>query len=125
DPLSPEAIQRYFGLLYWKKGREQLDVPNIMGLLKGSSLDSLPMETIASKFRMIDSAQMPVIVPYDDTARKALRERHCAPGCAGSARRMQPYLVPLPKRGFDALYTAGAIAPVAPKQWGEQFMELV
>ena len=31
----------------------------------------------------------------------------------------------MPRQGFDALRTAGAIQPVAPEKWGEQFMELV
>jgi CRISPR-associated endonuclease/helicase Cas3 len=124
DPLSPEAINRYFSLLYWQKGSEQLDKPNLMGQLKSSRPDSLPMETLAAKFRMIDSVQMPVIVPYDDEAKKALHELEYAQGCAGLARKLQPYLVQLPRQGFDALYKAGAVAPVVPQQWGDQFMKL-
>lgn len=125
DPLSPEAIRRYFELLYWQKGSQQLDVPDLMGLLSSSRPDTLPMETLATKFRMIDSVQMPVIVPFDDTAREALRALEHAQGCGGLARKLQPYLVQLPRQGFDALYKAGAIAPVAPQKWGEQFMVLV
>lgn len=124
DPLSPEAIARYFALLYWQKGGKELDVPNLMGLLKASRPDSLPLETLATKFRMIDSAQMPVIVPYDDTARETLEQLRFAEGSVGLARKLQPYLVQLPRQGFDALYKAGAIAPVAPQKWGEQFMAL-
>jgi len=125
DPLSPEAIARYFSLLYWQKGSKELDVPDLMGLLKTSRPDSLPMETLAAKFRMIDSVQMPVIVPYDVIAREALEQLRFAEGSVGLARKLQPYLVQLPRQGFDALYKAGAIAPVAPQKWGEQFMELV
>lgn len=125
SPLAPEAIARYFALLYWQKGGEELDVPGLMGLLKASRPDSLPMETLATKFRMIDSVQMPVIVPYDDEARKALNALKFAEGSVGLARKLQPYVVQLPKQGFDALYQAGAIAPMEPEKWGEQFMELV
>lgn len=124
DPLSPEAIARYFRLLYWQKGDMQLDVPDLMGLLKGSRPDSLPMETLAAKFRMIDNIQMPVIVPYDEGARKALEQLRHAEGSMGIARSLQPYLVQLPRQGFDALRKAGAVMPVAPEKWGEQFMEL-
>ena len=124
DPLSPEAIRSYFQLLYWQKGSTQLDVPNLMGLLRDSCPDSLPMETLATKFRMIDNVQMPVIVPYGDGAREALRALEFAEGSVGLARKLQPYLVQLPKQGFDALYKAGAVIPVAPKKWGEQFMVL-
>nr|WP_243457732.1 CRISPR-associated endonuclease Cas3'' [Ottowia testudinis] len=122
DPLSPDAIRRYFELLYWQKGDQQLDAPNLLGLLKDSRIDSLPLETLASKFRMIDSAQVPVIVPYDDSARSLLRDLQFAEGCGGIARALQPYVVQVPQRAFDALYKAGAVSPVAPLKWGEQFM---
>ncbi|SFD44994.1 CRISPR-associated endonuclease Cas3'' [Paracidovorax konjaci] len=125
SPLSPEAIARYFALLYWQKGSEELDVPDLMGLLKASRPDNLPMETLAAKFRMIDSVQMPVIVPYDDVARQALKDLEFAEGSVGLARKLQPYVVQLPQQGFDALFKAGAIAPVKPEKWGQQFMELV
>ena len=124
DPLSPEAIGRYFALLYWQKGGQQLDVPDLMGLLKNSRHDSLPMETLATKFRMIDSVQMPVIVPFDDDAREALQALEFAQGCGGLARKLQPYVVQLPRQGFDALHKAGAVIPVAPEKWGTQFMAL-
>ncbi|WP_425423956.1 CRISPR-associated helicase Cas3' [Simplicispira psychrophila] len=124
DPLSPEAIRRYFALLYWQKGSQQLDKHNLLGLLKASQPDSLPMETLATQFRMIDNVQMPVIVPYDDCAREALKDLEFAEGSVGLARKLQPYLVQLPRQGFDALYKAGAVIPVAPKKWGEQFMVL-
>ena len=123
DPLSPEAMERYFSLLYWQKGSEQLDVPGLMSLLQGSVPGNLPMETLASKFRMIDSVQMPVIIPYDDKAREALKALKHATGCGALARKLQPYLVQLPRQGFDALYKAGAVVPVAEK-WGDQFMVL-
>lgn len=125
DPLSPNAIRDYFEKLYWQKGSDKLDEPNLMGLLSGARFDSLPLETLATQFRMIDSVQMPVIVPFDGTARKTLRDLEHAEGCGKLARDLQPYLVQLPQRGFDALYKAGAIAAVAPKKWGEQFLVLV
>lgn len=127
DALSPEAIERYFKLLYWKKGDDALDAHDLLGLTRNSRVESLPMETLATKFRMIDSVQMPVIVPYDDAARAALEELRnpFAQGCGRAARRLQPYLVQLPRQGFDALRAARAIAPVRPEKWGEQFMELV
>lgn len=125
DPLCPQAIARYFSLLYWQKGSTALDVPDLLGRLAASRIDSLPMEALATEFRMIDSVQMPVIVPYDDTARDALKALEFADGSVGLARRLQPYLVQLPRKGFDALYKAGAIAAVNPGKWGEQFMQLV
>ncbi len=124
NPLSPAAIQAYFRELYWQKGGAALDGGDLLGLLQRSRPDSLPMETLAARFRMIESVQMPVIVPFDDTAREALQALHFADKSGGLARRLQPYLVQLPRQGFEALRKSGAIQPVAPERWGEQFMEL-
>lgn len=125
DPLSPAAIQAYFRELYWQKGEAALDGGELMSLLKRSRCDSLPMETLATRFRMIDSVQMPVIVPFDEKAREALRALRFAEKSGGLARQLQPYLVQLPRQGYEALSKSGAIQPVAPERWGEQFMELM
>lgn len=124
DPLSPAAIEAYFRELYWQKGDAALDGGEVMSLLQRSRPDSLPMETLAAKFRMIDSVQMPVIVPFDEKAREALRALRFAEKSGGLARQLQPYLVQLPRQGYEALSKSGAIQPVAPERWGEQFMEL-
>jgi len=124
DPLSPTAIENYFKLLYWQKGGNELDAHDLLGITRRSQIDSLPLETLATKFRMIDSVQMPVIVPYDDIAREALEKLRHAKGSVKSARLLQPYLVQLPRQGFDVLRKAGAVHPVAPEKWGEQFMQL-
>lgn len=125
DPLSPAAIDAYFRLLYWQKGDKELDAANLLGLCAESRIDSLPLETLATKFRMIDTVQMPVIVPFDDDAREYLKSLRHVDKSGGLARKLQPYLVQLPRNGFDALRKAGAIQPVAPEKWGEQFVELV
>lgn len=124
DPLSPAAIQAYFRELYWQKGDAALDGGELMSLLQRSRPDTLPMETLAERFRMIDSVQMPVIVPFDERAREALRALRFAEKSGGLARQLQPYLVQLPRQGYEALSKSGAIQPVAPERWGEQFMEL-
>ncbi len=125
DPLSPSAIEAYFRLLYWQKGDKELDKADLLGLCAESRIDSLPLETLAAKFRMIETVQMPVIVPFDDDARDYLKSLHHVEKSGGLARKLQPYLVQLPRNGFDALRKAGAVQPVAPEKWGEQFMELV
>lgn len=123
-PLSLAAIEEYFRLLYWQKGA-QLDVHGLMGRFEESDLDGLPFETVATKFRMIETSQRPVIIPFDDMARDALAALASAERAGGIPRRLQPYIVQLPKYGYAALYKAGAVQPVAPEKFGEQFMCLV
>lgn len=124
DPLDPVAIERYFKQLYWQKGDEALDALNLLGLLKTAKIDSLPMDTLAEQFKMIDSVQMPVIIPFDDEARSAIRDLQFVDGLQGISRRLQRYLVQVPRHGFEALRKAGAIEAVRPKEWGDQFMVL-
>lgn len=104
DCLSMAAIERYFRLLYWQKGAEELDAGNLLGLIEIGRLDSLPYETLASKFRMIDSLQLPVIIPFDDEARAALRE----PGVRRRLRHHRPPPATLP--GADATQGLSGIA---------------
>lgn len=127
DPLHPSAIRTYFEKLYWQKGTESLDKEDLLGLLRRSQWTTLPMDTLSEKFRMIDSVQFPVIVPWsgDVEASTALRELEYAEGTIGIARRLQSFVVQVPKQAYDALFRAGAIRPVRPDKWGDQFMELV
>ncbi|KJS22423.1 MAG: CRISPR-associated protein Cas3 [Pseudomonas sp. BRH_c35] len=125
DCLSMAAIERYFRLLYWQKGPDELDARDLLGLIEKGRLDGLPYETLASKFCMIENQQLPVIVPFDEEARAALSELKLANRCGGLARRLQPYLVQLPRKGYQALLDVGAIQPVACERYGEQFMALV
>lgn len=124
DPLDPVAVERYFKQLYWQKGDEALDALNLLGLLKKAKIDSLPMDTLAEQFKMIDSVQMPVIIPFDDEARDAIRALQFVDGVQGISRRLQRYLVQVPRYGFEALRKAGAIEAIRPKEWGDQFMVL-
>lgn len=125
DPLSPAAIRAYFEELYWARGARELDQHDLLGLLRASKLESLPMETLARRYRLIDTAQETVIVPFDQTAKNAIRDLAFATGAQGLARQLQPYTVQVPRKAFDSLRKAGAIAPIAPERWGEQFMQLV
>lgn len=125
DPLAPTAIHAYFNTLYWQRGDDALDKENLLGLLARSRADSLPMETLAEKFRLIDSLQYPVIVPWDTNARDYIERLRHAEKSGGLARLLQRYLVQLPKVGYDALCRTGAVQPVSLERWGEQFMALV
>jgi CRISPR-associated endonuclease/helicase Cas3 len=126
DLLAPEAIRAYFHELYWQKGAKELDAHDLLGLLKGCREDSLPFETLAEKFRLIETTMRPVIVPWDNVARDALTRLEFAEGCGGIARQLQPYIVQLPRPAYDALWNAHAIQPVAPDRYGEQlFVQLV
>lgn len=125
DPLAPETITRYFQQLYWQKGERELDKADLLAQIESQRLEGIPFEMLADKFRMIDSVQCPVIIPFDEIAEAALNALEFADGCGELARQLQPYIVQLPRQGYEALLKVGAIQPVAPERYGEQFMQLV
>lgn len=124
DPLALEAIHAYFRELYWQKGKE-LDANDILGRLSRSEIDNLPFEWMSEQFRMIESTMIPIIIPYDKTAQAAIRALEYAERVGGISRSLQPYIVQIPELGYKALKTAGAIQPVRPEEFGEQFLLLV
>ncbi|MCH9692856.1 MAG: CRISPR-associated helicase Cas3' [Gammaproteobacteria bacterium] len=124
EPLSLAAIRDYFRELYWVKGGEQLGA-GLLKIIEDGRLEGIPYELLAKDFRMIDSHMLPVIIPYEEAARKALRDLQWAKSCGTIARRLQPYLVQLPERALWVLKKTGAVQPVQPELFGEQFIELV
>lgn len=125
DPLSLEAIDAYFRLLYWQQGPLRLDRHGLLKCIEDGRLEGLPFETLEQMFRMIENNQRAVIIPYDEKARSALRDLAYAERIGGIARKLQPYTVQVTQQGFAALERVGAIAAVEPDKFGEQFMELV
>ncbi|WLQ16772.1 CRISPR-associated endonuclease Cas3'' [Hahella aquimaris] len=123
DPLSLAAIEEYFQHLYWRKEKE-LDAYDLLGLIASARITGLPFETLSSKFRLIESRQMPVIIPFDDIARKALGALDYAEGCVGISRCLQPYIVQIPQTAYQALFDAGAIVVKAEERFEQQFVYL-
>lgn len=124
DPLSLDAINSYFRELYWQKGESKLDEHDILSRIAAGQIDNIPYEWMAQSFRMIESTMVPIIIPYDTTARETLNALRYANHVGGLARKLQPYLVQIPEQGYKALRSVGAIQAVQPDRFGEQFLEL-
>ncbi|MCK0206696.1 CRISPR-associated endonuclease Cas3'' [Starkeya koreensis] len=128
DPLGLDAVKQYFAELYWQKGEaakafDAAKVEAYPGILPAigdaaSGLDS-PFRSIAEAFRMIDEEAMePVVVPWkadpqDDDARSLLARIAAAelPRTA-DLRRLQQYVVPIPKKARDEWLLRGVLTPV-------------
>ncbi len=141
DPLSLEAVRFYFKRLYWQRsggdwehGTCDLDGARVgerKGILaavleSGRELD-FPFADIADAFHLIDDTQVPVIVPYDtddDDLKKQLKalEHVRLPG--GIARKLQPYLVQIPRQARKALLAAGSAHAIRDREFGQQFVVL-
>lgn len=135
DILGSEAIRDYYEALYWRQGHAALDKARLPG---GEALEIIrairetarsaefPFATIARAFRLIDDTMDPVIVPWDDAAREAIRAlRHAPFPPAGVRRRLQQYVVPISTRSREALVACGAVQPIRAEEYGDSFMVLV
>ncbi|WP_415068434.1 CRISPR-associated helicase Cas3' [Neisseria animaloris] len=125
DLLSPQAIRRYFQRVYEEKGKE-LDSKGILEMHKkaGNSLN-FPFQTIAQKFRMIESHMQPLIIPFDQDAERLIDSLRHADQIGGLLRKLQPYTVQVPESALQALFKAGRIETVNEKRFGKQFYSLI
>ena len=125
DLLSTQAVAAYFAELYQLKGNE-LDNKKILKMHndRGQSLD-FPFQTIADKFRMIESHMQPLIIPFDGEAENLISSLHHADHIGGLLRKLQPYTVQIPEKALAALYKAGRIEPINEKNFGKQFYTLI
>ena len=125
DLLSTQAVAAYFAELYQLKGSE-LDNKKILKMHNdtGQSLD-FPFQTIADKFRMIESHMQPLIIPFDVDAENLISSLHHADHIGGFLRKLQPYTVQIPEKALAALYKAGRIETINEKNFGKQCYTLI
>ncbi len=125
DLLSTQAVAAYFAELYQLKGGE-LDNKKILKMHNdtGQSLD-FPFQTIADKFRMIESHMQPLIIPFDGEAENLISSLHHADHIGGLLRKLQPYTVQIPEKALAALYKAERIEPINEQNFGKQFYTLI
>ncbi len=122
-PLSLDGIRGYFQEVYWLRGAEAMDAATleqrpwpILQAIADSAGDNefeFEFERIAQAFRLIDSVQETVIVPYDADAvailaRLARMERPLAE----DLRKLQQYVVSIPRRDRDHWLVNGVLRPV-------------
>ena len=125
DLLSVEAITSYFSEVYQLKGTD-LDQHRILAMHHnaGSSLN-FPFQTIAAKFRMIETHMQPLIIPFDDEAERLIDSLRHADQIGGLLRKLQPYTVQIPESALDALLKAGRIEAINEHTFGKQFYSLI
>ncbi|WP_040597500.1 CRISPR-associated endonuclease Cas3'' [Sphingomonas elodea] len=134
DPLSLDGVIEYYRWLYWRKGYAALDratgtgsdypiLPAIHETVSRRGINC-PFRTISDAFQMIDEAMDPVLVPYDPVAEEALEALANADfPPAGTLRRLQQYVVPVPKRVRAAMLANGD-ARVVRAEYGDRFVRL-
>lgn len=125
DLLSLEALEAYFGEVYWRMG-QGLDAKSILRRFKVTrSGTDFCFRQVGTDFRMIETGLVSVIIPFDDEARKAIDQLGVEQISSGSlARRLQTYIVQVPPRARDLLIRNGHVAFLHPDLRGDQFAVL-
>lgn len=132
DPLSLEAIHHYYRALYWHRGHAALDSktadgPLIMKRVKDGADArgfNFPYAAVSDAFRLIDEAMDPVIIPYDDEARRGLDTlAHADRPPVGVLRKLQQFVVPVPAKVRAAMIARGDAAPIK-ADYGDRFIAL-
>ena len=113
DQIAPERFNQFFQELYWLQG-ERLDKEDILKDLMGDREFRFSFHTAARKFKMIDDTrQESLVVAYHEGANliAALEKR---PPDRYLLRKLQRYIVNLPRYLHDKLVTDGAIRLIHP-----------
>jgi CRISPR-associated endonuclease/helicase Cas3 len=113
DPLTPENFMQYFQELYWLKG-DGLDARRILPDLVSKELCQINFRSAAAKFQIIDGSKyQSVLVRYGEGSeliellRQVGLERWLM-------RKLQRYVVNLPKYVHSRLVVEGSIHEVYP-----------
>ncbi len=122
---SLEAIRKFFGEVYWRAGPE-LDQKEILPAFKfGGSGTDFAFREVGQKFRMIESDMVPVIVPWDEKAKDAVDKLRIDKIPSGLiARKLQTYVVQVPKKARELLVHYGHVAFESPTLRADQFAVL-
>jgi len=129
DPLTLEAVNAYFEEVYWLKDNE-LDAKGILKLIRERSDLDFPFEDIDAKFRVIETLQVPVIVPYrgsedrDRTIDTLVKELRYVERPGALARRLQPYIVQVSPSTRNRLISEGAAEIIRGDAFSMQFVLL-
>lgn len=125
DLQSPSAIRSYFSEVYWRMDAG-LDKFRIVDSFKivGNHTD-FNFRTVADKFQMIESGMVPVIIPKEDKAIKAVADLAIPQIPSGKiARVLQSYLVTVPPKARARMLACGKGYFANPDLRGDQFFVL-
>lgn len=115
DPLAPDRFTAFFRQFYWLQGPERLDARNILRDLCPDDQFRFSFRSAAARFKLIDDTQQaPVIVGYGEAGARLL-DQLCRLGPERwLLRKLQRYVVNLPRHLHERLRVDGAIREVHP-----------
>ena len=116
DPMSLEAVEQFFRVLYWNCDQDRWDAKGIMDRfnLDGRNPD-LPFlfdfATVGRAFQLIEDTGRPVLVPWGQRGEELCNALRYSwePVQAGLLRRLQRFTVQIPLRTWEEEVARGSI----------------
>ncbi len=103
DLLSLEAVHEYFLNIYWRND-DNLDKKKILERLSEEVHGlNFPFKEIADEFRIIDDAMESIIIPYDEEAKKIIRQTRYSPIRRNLMRKSQRFAVQIHPQALTKL----------------------
>ena len=126
DLFGPAAIEDYFEEVFWRVGAG-LDGEDILKKFRVDATGTnFAYRSVGDAFRMIESGLLPVIVPGDETARKAMADLDNPAIPSGKlARQLQGYIVQVPPKARALLMANRHVMIAAEGTRGDQFATLM
>jgi CRISPR-associated endonuclease/helicase Cas3 len=114
NPVSIEAINAYFGLLYSLQDEKAFDTKEILACFeKGVRELNFDFKTAAEKFNLIDNRTVPVIIPYNQESSRLVEELKHTQYPSSTLRKLQVYTVNIYEQEFENLQNKGVILTIA------------
>lgn len=111
DPLSLQAIEDYFRLLYFSEGLDKYEI--FQDCFSDNRTLEFNFATAASRFKMIPDNMYSIVIPYDDVAAVLIEgAKHAKYVPLEYRRRLQPYTVSIYEYEFRRLLQFGSIGSV-------------
>lgn len=124
DLLAPDAVEAYFGLHYWHQGGDEgrgwdrgVDDRSVMDCFARDAKVGLHAQfrTAASAYRLIDDAQVPILVPFGKAGRSLIARLEAMPDAPEPQalrafdRAAQRYVVGVFEQGLKSLSQNGVL----------------
>ena len=113
DPLALSNYEQYFKELYWLKG-DKLDAYGILKDLARDPQLRFSFRTAASKFHIIDDSQQASVLVRFSEGQKLIEELRKTGPDRRLLRKLQRYVVNLPKYIHSRLVSEGSIREIYP-----------
>lgn len=113
DPLSPQAIKRFFELRFDLEG-EDLDKYRFIRRFEETAKQlRFPFKEVAEEFKFIEEQTVPIVIAIDDECINLLRKAEYSQSPGQFARKLQKYTVNIMPWELQAYEKAGLVHKLA------------